>query len=102
MTTLSVINPDGSAGTATDQHQELLKQAQAVIEADSNFKALTGPTLSRAEVNAGVPATDHGYLYIRYDVPGATPQEFWAHQGSHDKLSWKSGQVSVKAASTPT
>lgn len=47
-------------------------------------------------MNAGVAATSPGYLYLRYDVPGAFPQEFWAHWGKADPLAWKNGQVSVK------
>ena len=95
MTDLSVITPEGGSGTVTEGHRQLLQKAQTLIEADPNFRALKGPTLSRAEVNAGLAPTESGYLYLRYDVPGATPQEFWAHQGTHDRLNWKSGQVSV-------
>ena len=96
MSILSVINPDGGAGTVTDQHRQLLQKAQALIEADPNFRALKNPTLDRAEVNAGLTPTGHSYLYLRYAVPGATGQEFWAHQGRSDKLNWKSGQLSVQ------
>ena len=75
----------------------LFTQAQAVIEADTHFKALTGATLQKGELNAGVAETENGYLYLRYDVPGAVPQEFWAHWGKKDHVGWSSGQVSVKA-----
>ena len=75
----------------------LFTQAQAVIEADTHFKALTGATLQTGELNAGVAETENGYLYLRYDVPGAVPQEFWVHWGKKDHVGWSSGQVSVKA-----
>ena len=32
---------------------------------------------------------------MRYDVPGAVPQEFWGHWGTHDKVAFKSGKVTV-------
>ncbi|MGY2894345.1 hypothetical protein [Deinococcus sp. UYEF24] len=95
--TLTVIGAD-RAPTSSDA--QLLSRAQAVIEADPHFKALTGAILQRGEVNAGVEETESGYLYLRYDVPGAVPQEFWAHWGKKDHLSWSSGQVSVKPEKT--
>lgn len=83
-----------------ERQRQLLRSAQAAIEADPHFAALTAagqpaPTLSRAEVETGLSETQRGYLYLRYDVQGAAPQEFWAHVGAAPKLSWKSGQVSV-------
>jgi len=90
---LTVIGTD-RAPTSSDAR--LLTRAQAVIEADPHFKALSGASLQRGEVNAGVTETESGYLYLRYDVPGAVPQEFWAHWGKKDHVGWSSGQVSVK------
>jgi hypothetical protein len=92
---LTMINSDGTAGRPTAQDTQLFERAQALITADANFQALHAPTLARAEVNAGQQDTEAGYLYFRYDVPGNTPQEFWAHWGSRDRVAWKSGQISV-------
>ena len=87
----------GADRTPTPRDVQLFTRAQAVIEADPHFKSLTGAALQKGEVNAGVAETENGYLYLRYDVPGAVPQEFWAHWGKKDHLGWASGQVSVKA-----
>ncbi|GMA16738.1 hypothetical protein E5F05_16890 [Deinococcus metallilatus] len=97
-TNLTMIGPDGRAGTLTPQQQALLQAAQAQLQADPQFQQLQRPTLSRVEVNGGLVPTDPGYLYLRYDVPGAVPQEFWAHYGSQNHVAWKSGQVTVKQA----
>lgn len=91
--------PDVTA-SLDERQQALLRSAQATIEADPHFAALSAggqpaPSLSRAEVETGLSETQRGYLYLRYDVQGATPQEFWAHVGTAPKVSWKSGQVSV-------
>ena len=59
--------------------QALLLAAQKLILAAPEMQALKGATLGRAELNAGMTDTTAGYLYLRYDVPGAVPQEFWAH-----------------------
>ena len=75
----------------------LFTRAQAVIEADTHFKALSGAVHQKGELNAGVAEAESGYLYLRYDVPGAVPQEFWAHGGRKDHVGWSSGQVSVIA-----
>ena len=91
--TLTVVGADRAPSPSDAQ---LLTRAQAAIEADPHFKALTGASLQRGEVNAGVAETENGYLYLRYDVPGAVPQEFWAHWGKKDHVGWSSGQVSVK------
>lgn len=93
---ITLIKPDGTTGQSTARDAQLLSKAQALIEQDPHFQALKSPVLSRAEANAGEQDTEAGYLYLRYDVPGSTPQEFWAHWGSHDHLAWKSGQVTVK------
>lgn len=95
---LKAIKPDGSTEAASDRQKALLMAAQKLIQADAHFQQLKAPTLSRAEVNESMEETAQGYLYLRYDVPGATPQEFWAHWGHSDKVAWKSGNVSVKAA----
>ncbi|GAA5532143.1 hypothetical protein [Deinococcus aluminii] len=97
-TNLTVIGPDGRAGILTPQQQALLQAAQAQLQADPQFQQLRQPTLSRVEVNGGLAPTDPGYLYLRYDVPGAVPQEFWAHYGNQNHVAWKSGQVTVKQA----
>ena len=94
---ITVIRTDGTTGHATERDQQLLSRAQNLIEHDPHFQTLKAPTLSRAEVNAGEQETEAGYLYLRYDVPGSTPQEFWAHWGSHNHVAWKSGQVMVKS-----
>ena len=96
---INVIREDGSSGTATDRQQVLLDAAQKVLQADGHFQALKGPVLSRAEVNEGLADTQQGYLYLRYDVPGAVPQEFWVHVGKADRVAWKSGNVTVKVTS---
>ena len=94
---IQVMREDGSTGTATDKQRALLDAAQRVLQADSHFQALKEATLSRAEVNEGVAETEQGYLYLRYDVPGQVPQEFWAHWGRADHVAWKSGSVTIKA-----
>lgn len=113
MSILTVIQADGGNAAPDARQGQLLQAARQVIEASPEFTALTpanqtAPKLSQAEVNAGLSETQKGYLYLRYDMPGATPQEFWAHVGPATKLSWKSGQVSVtlpeaaaQAAATP-
>ena len=95
---ITVIKPDGSTGTLSERDQLLLTQVQALLSKDPHFMALKTPTLSRAEVNAGQQDIEAGYLYLRYDVPGAVPQEFWGHWGMHNRVAFKSGQVTVKAA----
>jgi len=90
---LTVVGAD-RAPSANDAR--LLTQAQTIIEADPHFKALTGAQFQKGEVNAGVAETENGYLYLRYAVPGAVPQEFWAHWSKKDHVGWSSGQVSVK------
>ena len=97
MMTLTVINSDGRRGTPSEQDAALLSAAQALLQAEAHFHALTSPTLSRCEVNAGLSADEPGYLYLRYDVAGAVPQEFWAHWGTRDRVAWKSGQITVQA-----
>ena len=87
----------GAERTASEQDQQLLTRAQALLRSDPHFQALKTPALSRAEVNAGQADTEAGYLYLRFEVAGAVPQEFWAHWGKEDKVSWSSGQVTVKA-----
>lgn len=93
---ITVVRPDGSVGTPTPRQQELLEVAERLVAADPHFQQLQHPTLNRAEVNEGLAETDQGYLYLRYEVPGAVPQEFWAHYGAQDRVAWKSGQVTVK------
>lgn len=95
---LKIIKADGSTAAATDHQKALLDATQKLIQADDHFQQLNTPTLSRAEVNEGVEETAQGYLYLRYDVQGAVPQEFWAHWGKADKIAWKSGNISVQAA----
>ena len=87
----------GADRTPSAKDALLFTRAQTVVEADPHFKALTGASLQKGELNAGVAETENGYLYLRYDVPGAVPQEFWAHWGKKDHVGWSSGQVSVKA-----
>ncbi len=87
----------GADRTPTPRDVLLFTRSQSVIKADPHFKALTGATIQKGELNAGVAETENGYLYLRYDVPGAVPQEFWAHWGKKDHVGWSSGQVSVKA-----
>jgi hypothetical protein len=86
----------GADRTPSSRDALLFTQARAVIEADPHFKALNGATIQKGEVNAEVAETENGYLYLRYDVPNAVPQEFWAHWGKKDHVGWSSGQVSVK------
>jgi len=93
---LTVITTDSSTAAPSAQDQTLMQKAQQLIEADAHFQALKAPVISRAEVNAGVAPTAPGYLYLRYDVPGSTPQELWAHWGKTDHVAWKSGQVTVQ------
>lgn len=93
---LTVLRPDGSSGQPSADDQTLLSAGQLLLSSDANFKALQGPLLSRAEVNAGMASTAPGYLYLRYDVPGALPQELWLHWGKADHVGWKSGQVTVQ------
>ncbi len=71
--------------------------AQALLTQDAHFQLLRTPTLNRCEINAGLAETGQGYLYLYYQVKDAVPQEFWAHWGKEDKVSWSSGQVTVKA-----
>lgn len=92
---ITVVRPDGSVGTPTPRQQTLLDAAQRLLGADSHFQQFQHPTLSRAEVNEGLAETDQGYLYLRYEVPGAVPQEFWAHYGARDRVAWRSGQITV-------
>lgn len=99
---MTVIKPDGSNASPSERDQQLLTQVQTLLKADPHFQALQTPTLSHAEVNAGQQDTEAGYLYLRYDVPGAVPQEFWGHWGSREHVAFKSGQVSVKPPSAPT
>jgi hypothetical protein len=96
---LTVVGAD-SAPSSRDAL--LFARAQTVIEADPHFKALSGAALQKGELNAGVAETENGYLYLRYDVSGAVPQEFWAHWGKKDHVGWSSGQVSVKAEENTT
>ncbi|WP_407571773.1 hypothetical protein [Deinococcus altitudinis] len=86
----------GSDRAPTEQDALLLTRTQALLQAEPHFTALNTPTLSRAEVNAELTETTAGYLYLRYDVVGALPQEFWTHWGTHDRVAWKSGQITVK------
>lgn len=85
----------GSVSTLTPRQQQLVSAARQQIEADPHFQQLKPPAFLRAEVTPGLDETAHGYLYLRYDVPGSTPQEFWAHVSATASLKWKSGQVSV-------
>jgi hypothetical protein len=86
----------------TTQDATLLTRAQSLLRAEPQFATLNTATLSRVEVNAGMPETTAGYLYLRYEVTGAVPQEFWAHWGAHDRVAWKSGQITVKNADAGT
>ncbi|WP_309570980.1 hypothetical protein [Deinococcus sp.] len=92
---------DAVIRTPTARQQRLYAAAAALIEAAPEFAALPAPTPSRAEVNVGLHETQRGYLYLRYDVPGGTPQEFWAHVGRAARLNWKTGQASVPLADLP-
>lgn len=96
---MTVIKPDGSNAEPGKKDQQLLAQMQALLAKDPHFQALDKPTISRAEVNAGQQDTEAGYLYVRYDIPGKVPQEFWGHWGTHDHVAWKSGQVTAKVLS---
>lgn len=90
----------GADRLPTAQDRALVVAAQALLLQDEHFEMLKIPTLSRCEVNAGLEDTAAGYLYLRYDVLGAVPQEFWAHWGKRDRVAWKSGQITVKTART--
>jgi hypothetical protein len=97
--TWQIIGADGTpGGDPTPEDRQLLERAQALLQADADFQKLSGATLSRVEVNRGMHPTDSGHLYLRYDVTGGTPQEFWPHWGKADRVAWKSGQISVKPA----
>ncbi|BDP40996.1 hypothetical protein DAETH_09650 [Deinococcus aetherius] len=95
---ITVVRPDGSVGTPTPCQQSLLDAAGRLLGADPHFQQLQHPTLVCAEVNEGLGETEPSYLYLRYEVPGAVPQEFWAHYGTRDRVAWKNGQVTVKPA----
>ena len=86
----------------TERDRALTVAAQALLRQDAHFQRLRTPTLSRCEINAGLDETSQGYLYLRYDVVRAVPQEFWAHWGQEDKVAWKSGQVTVKQRNAGT
>ncbi|MGY2896916.1 hypothetical protein [Deinococcus sp. UYEF24] len=88
----------GSDRAPTEQDALLLTRTQALLRAEPHFVALNTPVLSRAEINAGLAETTAGYLYLRYDVMDALPQELWAHWGTRDRVAWKSGQITVKKA----
>ena len=92
----------GADRLPTERDRALTVAAQALLMQDAHFKLLRTPTVSRCEINAGVDETSQGYLYLRYDVAGAVPQEFWAHWGTHEKVTWRSGQITVKAGETGT
>ncbi|AZI44118.1 hypothetical protein EHF33_14500 [Deinococcus psychrotolerans] len=94
--TLTVIQADGSSAAPSEKDQQLLTLVQGLLAKDPHFQVSDKPILSRAEVNAGQQDTEAGYLYLRYDIPGKVPQEFWGHWGSRDHVAWKSGQISVK------
>ena len=85
----------GAERAPTLRDQQLLQAAQQQLAADPNFKALAQPVLSRCEINAGLSDTADGYLYLRYDVLHAVPQEFWAHWGKASRLNWNTGKLSV-------
>lgn len=85
--------PDGAALTL--RQQQLLNAARKEIEADPHFKNLSGATFDHAEVTPGLDETERGYLYLRYNVPGGTPQEFWAHVSGYVGVKWRTGEVSV-------
>lgn len=90
---LTVVGEDRLPGP---QDRALVVAAQALLLQDEHFRALRTPTLSRCEVNAGLEDSASGYLYLRYDVPGAVLEEFWAHWGKNDRVSWTSGQITVQ------
>jgi hypothetical protein len=97
--TWQVIAADGTpGGEPTPEDRRLLEQAQALLAAHPDFQQLAGATLSRVQVNQGLPPTESGYLYLRYEVAEGIPQEFWPHWGKTDRVAWKSGQISVKPA----
>lgn len=85
----------GADRLPSEHDRALMVAAQALLMGDANFKELKQPVLSRCEINAGMDETAQGYLYLRYDVQDATPQELWAHWGKADRVAWASGQVSV-------
>jgi hypothetical protein len=94
-----VIGADGTpGGEPTPEDRQLLEQAQVLLSAHPEFQQLAGSTLSRVEVNRSLQPTESGYLYLRYEVTGSTPQEFWPHWGRTDRVAWASGQISVKPA----
>lgn len=99
MTTLGALTVIGANGQVTpgvtERQHALLKAATTLIQAAPEFHHLVHPVLSRAEVNAGLEETQRGYLYLRYDVTGSVPQEFWAHVGKTAHLNWKTGQLGV-------
>lgn len=78
------------------QDRALVVAAQALLLQDAHFQTLRNPTLNRCEINAGLDDAGQGYLYLRFLVTDATPQEFWAHWGKKDRVTWMSGQVTVK------
>ena len=82
------------ANRTSDRDQQLLDRAQALLKEHLP----EGASLTRAEVQPGLQESEGGYLYLRYDVPTGTPQEFWAHWGHRNTVGEKSGQVSVKMA----
>lgn len=93
----TVIAADGtSGGTPTPDDHLLLSRAQSLLAANDDFRALHQPTLGRIELNLGMSAEQSGHLYLRYEVTGATPQEFWPHWGHQDHVNFRSGQISVK------
>lgn len=87
----------GADRLPSSQDRALVVATQALLLQDDQFKALKSPVLSRCEVNAGLEDTVSGYLYLRYEVSGAVPQEFWAHWGGKDRVAWRSGQITVKS-----
>ena len=92
----------GADRLPTERDRALTVAAQALLMQDAHFQLLRTPTLSRCEIDAGLDETSQGYLYLRYDVAGAVPQEFWAHWGTHGTVAWKSGQVTVKQGNAET
>lgn len=79
----------------TPRQQQLLSAARKEIEADPHFRALISPAFQYADVTPGLDETERGYLYLRYSVPGSTPQEFWAHVSGYVAVKWRTGEVSV-------
>ncbi|THF85082.1 hypothetical protein E7T09_18805 [Deinococcus sp. KSM4-11] len=98
---LALVPASAAGAEPTERQEQLYAAAAAQIEATPEFATLKGATPSRAEVNVGLDETQRGYLYLRYDVPGATPQEFWAHVGRTARLNWKTGQLTVPLQSPP-